>query len=183
MKPVRIDFIAQRRWRWVWGVAALACLALIGASAWQWQQIDQARRAKQAEIQTLLDAQKRMQRLQAPEPQSAAPKPGAQQAARLLQQDLNKVFATVENLQLPGARLRALSIDAASNTLRLEYELDSLVKASSLTQELNRGYDSAPWRFEGATSIGVREATGLGAGNLAQTQAYRGVWLAQLGRL
>jgi hypothetical protein len=42
--------------------------------------------------------------------------------------------------------------DATANTLHLEYELDSVDKAATITKALNTGYDGRPWQLESVSA-------------------------------
>jgi hypothetical protein len=46
----------------------------------------------------------------------------------------------------------APKLDATANTLRLEYELDSVDKAATITKALNTGYDARPWQLESVSA-------------------------------
>ena len=102
----------------------------------------------------------------------------AEQAARLLQLDLNKAFAVVENIKEPGVRLRSMQLEPAGNTLRLEYELDAMAKATLITELLNAGYDVPPWQLESVSASGGNQVSYMPTG-----QAVRGIWSAQLSNL
>ena len=75
-------------------------------------------------------------------------------------QNLNKVFASAENLKEPDTRLRNLSFDGSSSALRLEFEIDSLPRAASVTAILNAGYDSQPWQLESVRASGSGRMVG-----------------------
>ena len=106
-------------------------------------------------------------------------------------QNLNKVFASAENLKEPDTRLRNLSFDGSSSALRLEFEIDSLPRAASVTAILNAGYDSQPWQLESVTASGSGANGGVGMGTspmsaspfVPTSQSLRGVWSVQLGKL
>ncbi len=95
-----------------------------------------------------------------------------------MQLDLNKAFAVVENIREPGVRLRSMQLEPAGNTLRLEYELDAMAKATLITELLNAGYDVPPWWFESVSASGSAQAA-----YLPVTQTVRGIWSVQLGKL
>lgn len=178
MRPVHIAFIEDRRWRWAWILVALCCAGMLGSTVWQWTQKDQAIRGVIERISTL---QKQLQILRTPGVVKTDPRQSSTQlAAQLLQQDLNLVFATPENLQITGVRLRSLSLESASGTLRLEYEMDSITKAATLTESLNMGYEQRPWRLDGVSgAVGGGNATGR---SLAPA-VFRGTWSVQLKHL
>lgn len=178
MKSVHIDFVEDRSWRFVWLCAGLLILGILGVFAWHaWQ----AERAAGEIRERIAAAQARLAQLQAPVARAIDPRhASAAQAAKILQQDPNKPFAVVENLEEAGARLQALSLDSASDTLRLEYELASVAGASSVSAALNAGYERGPWRLESLNVV----AKGASVGVVAPAQAaVRGIWSAQLSAL
>lgn len=177
MKPAQIDFIENKCWQLIWSAAVLCVLGLTGILVGQWWQVN--RSAREVSSRLVIE-QERLQHLRVPLLTPADPRyASAEQAARLLQQDLNKAFATVESLQEPGVRLRNLNLEVASNVLRLEYELDSMAKASSITTTLNAGYESRPWQLESVSAVGGNPQVGV----VASAQAVRGIWSGQLGKL
>lgn len=168
MKPVHIEFIENTRWRWVWGGALVVGGCLLAYCVWRAGQINQATQQESARIATL---QTQLQLLRTPAPPAQADPRSAstQLATQLLQLDLNKAFAAAENLQAPGTRLRGLTLEATANTLRLEYELDSMDKASTITEALNTGYEGRPWQLESVSA--------------ATAPTFRGQWVGQLKKL
>ena len=146
MNPVRIEYVQSRRWRIVWGVAVLAIISLAGAAGWHWLQ----RSGQAGDLNTRIAAIKaQIQRALTPAAVVVDPRQlSTELATGFLRTDYNKVFAGVENLNEPGARLRALTLEMSSNTLRLEYDLDTVVKASTVTTALNAGYEDRPWKLE-----------------------------------
>ncbi len=177
MKPVHIDFIADRRWRSVWTLALVVGLGIVGASGWRAWQTLQSTQALQSQIaQVKQQAQQLQSQLSPPiDPRHD----NLAQTAKLLQQDLGKFFAVIENLKEEGVRLRAVNLDASSGTLHLEYELDTLARAASVTALLNAGYETRPWHME---SVGA--AAGSNAQGFATpVQALRAKWVTQLNRL
>lgn len=176
MKSIRIDFIKDKRWRWVWAAAALSGLCVTGLAAWHWEQAHKAGRDVESRISI---ARQQVAQLSAPRVVIVDPRQtSAEQAAQLLQQDLNKVFASAENLKEFGVRLRNLNLDGPGGVLRLEFELDSLPRASSVTAVLNEGYENRPWQLESVTG-----ATGNNPTGVASAQTLRGLWLVQLNKL
>lgn len=175
MKPVAIDFVPDTRWRRVWAGCALGVLVLAGLWGWQaWQQA--------VALATLDEqiGQTEQQLLKLRAPTTSNPRlASARQAAQLLQVDLNKAFATVENIREPGVRLRSFQLDPGSDRVRLEYELDSMAKAAAITSLLNTGYSRAPWQLEGVSTTGG----GTQAGVMSMSQTVRGIWSAPLGKL
>jgi len=176
MRNIRIDFISDRRWRWVWALALLSATCVAGMYVRQWHTSSKAVRDTEILISV---ARERLALLTAPKEVPLNPKrPSAEQAAKLLQQDLNKAFATIENLKEPGARLRSLNFDSASGVLRLEFEIDSVAKAAALTAVLNAGYDTRPWQLETVSGAAANNAMGF-----ATAQAMRGLWFVEINKL
>lgn len=167
MKPVHIEFIENTHWRWVWGAALVASVGLLAYGVWR---ADVLHLGTQQETARAAALQTQLQLLRTPPPAQVDPRSNSTQlAAQLLQWDLNKAFAAVENLQAPGARLRGLTLEATANTLRLEYELDAMDKAATITEALNAGYESRPWQLESVSA--------------ATAPMFRGQWVAQLKKL
>ncbi len=177
MKPLQIDFIPDRRWRVLWAVAAVLGSGIVGATGWHaWQSLQSTQGLQSQIALTKLQVQKLQTQLSPP------PNPrhdSLAQAAKLLQQDLGRAFATIENLKEEGVRLRAVKLDANSGTLQLEYELDAMARAATVTALLNAGYDSRPWRME---SVGGAAGNNTG-GFAAPNQVLRATWVTQLDRL
>lgn len=177
MKPVRIDFIKDKRWRYVWTLTVISGLCLVALAAWKWQQLAKAVHHVESRIAV---AMQQVAKLDAPEAVIADPRQGSsEQAAKLLQQDLNKAFASAENQKEFGVRLRNLNLDGATGTLRLEFEIDSLPRASSVTAVLNAGYDNRPWQLESVTGA----AGGSNQIGFTSAQTLRGLWFVQLNKL
>lgn len=177
MKPVRIDFIPDQRWRTLWAVALLLALALLGAAGWRAWHTLQSTQALQGQIALAKQQAKQLQ-VQLNSPTNPRHDSLAQ-AARLLRQDLGKAFATIENLKEDGVRLHAVNLDAGSGTLQLEYELDSMARAATLTGLLNAGYETRPWRLESVgTSVGDNPAA-----QAVPVAGMRALWVTQLDRL
>lgn len=176
MREIRIDFISDRRWRWVWALALLSAACFAGIYARQWHKSSKAAQDTENLISV---AKESLALLSAPKEVPLNPKRlSAEQAAKLLQQDLNKAFATIEKLKEPGARLRSLNFDGASGVLRLEFEIDSVANAAALTAVLNAGYDTRPWQLEAVSGAAANNTMGF-----ATAQAMRGLWFAELGKL
>jgi hypothetical protein len=158
MKPLNIQFIHTKHWQWLWCLATVGIAGLLVTYAPRYYQL-----AKQQRSALMLATQLSQQAA----PIAAAPKPAdprtshAQQVASALQNDLNRVFTLVEAVKEPNTRLRNLSLDTPSSTVRLEYELDSMARASSVTLSLNAGYPEGPWRLES-----INAATAAAASNL-----------------
>lgn len=176
MKQIHINFVIDRGWRWIWAAAGVAVLCLAGLVGWQVQKSMKKLRGIEAQIAVTKE------KIPVASPPSLPvvdlKHASSEQAAKLLQQDLNKVFSSAENLKDPGVRLRSLTLDNLTGTVRLEFELDTLSRASSLTVALNAGYEDRPWQLESVNGAGPNIASGF-----ATTQTFRGLWLAQLDKL
>jgi hypothetical protein len=187
VKPIHIEFVEDRRWRWVWASAAVCAGLLMYGLFWQLGPVRQAHVETSDRLHAL---RQRLAVLRAPIPSKANPRQASvAQAAQSLQQDINQIFAAAENLQEPGVQLRSLIFDSGTTAMRLEYELDSLQKASTVTTLLNMGHDQKPWQLESVTNIGVvgrTPVTGLPALNvmpMQPTPQFRGIWSVDLKKL
>lgn len=177
MKPVRIEFVRAPRWLTVWVPASLAIGVLFGTLAAMDQSLrrsgqqvrDDAVRVR-AQIASLQEAEKQAAALRTTDPRQAQLL-GVQQQLRL---DWNPAFATVENMDQPGAKLVHFSINAASKTTRVEYEVESVVQASAMTVAMNAGTSTSPWRLERVTTGGSAAIAG---------DRMRATWSAHLGAL
>jgi hypothetical protein len=177
MKPVRIEFITAPRWPLVWLPAAVAIAIGAGAFYAVHQSLDgstSALRAKTARV--MLESQAlRQARAQAAAAQAADPAANhLKSIGRQLRADWNPAFATIENLAQHNTRLLFFSIDASSESIRLEYEVPTMDDATSLTAQMNGGVPHSPWKLESVT------APNAGAAGAAK---MRGTWSAKLGRL
>lgn len=176
MKQIRIDFVSDGRWRWIWATATVAILCLVGLTGWHLHK--SMKRFRGLESQIVIAKDKMPIADPASSPVVDLKYASSVQAAKLLQQDLNKIFSSAENLKEQGVRLRSLTLDNLSGMVRLEFELDTLPKASSLTAVLNAGYEDRPWQMESVNGVGSNIAIGS-----ATTQTFRGLWFAQLDKL
>ena len=173
MKILRIDFVETSRWLVVWVPTFFAIGAVIGAvyiKDRSWQTSIDATKSQSVQLRVqeraLKDAVTKTA-TQAMEPRIAQ-LDGIRQKMRL---DWNPAFATIENLQEPGTRLLLLRFDAASQTIGLEYEVQSIRQAIALTTAMNAGYATAPWKLEGAT--GVELAAPKGSDRMRATWTTR----------
>jgi hypothetical protein len=183
MKSLQVDFVTPRAWLAVWAVAGLCALGITAWALSAWWPLQQALRSEQGKLEQL---QKQLGQASSPTAPTASPKTQhAQKIAQALQFDLNKVFRPIEALKLPGVRLKTFNVDMSSASIRLEYEFDGLATAAVITENLNAGFDSPPWRLEGVSAFGnLVVSTGASGGNgtnLANT--YRGTWTGAIGKL
>ncbi len=155
MKTLNIQFIHTRHWQGLWCIALMCFAGLLIIYATRYHTLY----TKEQSTQVLIN---QLGKQAAPIP--VQPKPvdprsaNVQLVASTLQNDLNRVFTLVEAVKEPNARLRNLSLDTPSNTLRLEYELDSMARASSVTVLLNAGYPEGPWRLESVNAAAANNA-------------------------
>ena len=169
MKPVQMDFVEPRAWRYIWSVAATVLLVIAATTAVKVWQLRQQRAALAQEL-VALEAQQlqRLAQAKAMGPPKDNPRAASEAAAnRLLKRDWNRLYDTIETPTLSKVRLVQMSVDAATGQVMLEYELDSLAQATVVTQALNDA-SGAIWqlqRLDGGASVG-----GIG---VART---KGVW-------
>jgi type II secretory pathway component PulL len=167
MKSLKINFVVDTRWRVLW-LATLLCVALtVGLVTWQWSKTQKLEQVTQQQTEEL------RRHLRQP---AATPPAGAAPTYALLQQDLNPLFATVENIKDSGVRLRRLEFDARSGAVNVEFELDSMLKVDTLTTALNAGYEQRPWILNTVTASATTNS-------LPGTSVVRAVWSTQIKRL
>jgi hypothetical protein len=177
---IRVDFMPQRRWVHLWMVAAVVCAALVSATT-----LLVLQNGRQAQVATSRAAAARLQaKALGMQTQKAAEAEktdaglvGLRVASTLLRLDVNPVFSVLENIAEPGARLAAVQFDAHSQQIRLEYNVESLSHAATLTTSLNAGYDAPPWRLEAVTGVDSAHAPPHGGA------AMRASWSSRLGLL
>lgn len=180
MKSLHLEFVEPTAWRWVWGITLVAALCSAGAGLAAYQQAFTQHIATKEKLATLRTQLSRA--LVHPATTVSPQLASLQRIAKQVQQDMNLVFTAAENLKEPGTRIKGLTWDASSNTLKFEVELDSVVKASAVTQALNTGYDAGPWQLESVSSGGVN-STAVGNGLQLNLPSFRGVWWVDVGRL
>ncbi len=177
---VRIDFVRQQRWVHVWVICVAACAAIGAASAVHIG--GQQQRIKVSSAQTAA-ARLQLQALQqqaqkATHAAQSDPNLGtARAAAAVLRLDLNPVFSVVENISEPGTRLAAVQFESDSQRIRLEYTVETLAHAASVTVALNTGFDVAPWKLEAVSSGSAMNSPEGGA------QGMRASWSGLLSKL
>lgn len=170
MKSIRIEFIPANEWRIAWGCAAFVIGALLVGSAWHLNATNAQAQLADAELEKL------QQFLSSNNSQikSSAYSSSAAQAAKVLQHDLNKVFSGLESLTIPGARLKSIQLDVASNTVRIEFELDSIATSDLVSNHLNSGYSAPPWRIASITSAGGNRVI---SNVIGDTRPLTGIWI------
>lgn len=175
MKPISIEFVRSPRWLAVWAPAFL----LVGIALGVTYMKTRARAAVTDGIVTqALALQAQAHALQA-ERSKATDAGSADQKSiqlraisRVLQRDWNVPFASIENLSEPGTKLLSFSADAASDSVRVEYEVDSMSHAAALTAALNAGYETPPWKLDSATASAARGRPGV--------EAMRATWTTKV---
>lgn len=177
---IRIDFVRPREWIIVWTVAAMVtCAAVAAAIVMVLDKNRQARLALSMTSAATLQVQALRGRTQAAA-EAARTDPtvaGIKAVSVLLQLDLNPFFAVIENVAEPGTRLVSAQFDAGSQDIRLEYDVETLAHAATLTSALNAGYDTPPWRLEAVTSISLASNSGTGS------RGMRASWTSKLALL
>lgn len=174
MKPVQIEFVKPRAWKFIWataGVVALATAATTGVKAWQ---LRQQRMVLERQLVSLEAQQlQRLASTRAEQPVQDSPRAASETAARrLLQRDWNRLYDAIETPALAKVRLIQLSFDAVSGQAMLEYELESMELAAGITQALNASNGSLPvWKLERLENGAVPGGAGGGS-------KIRGVWRA-----
>lgn len=176
MNHITIQFVPDKRWLvlWVTVFALVGGIALVfGRKAVIAQDELASLRAKMANVG---------QQIAALQPRTRGATDGAtpqaSQLAILLQSDLNRSFAVAESQQETGVRLRAMSYDSNVGELRLEYELDTVARAASITENLNGGIDTRPWTMQ---QIAAMEASAPSKSATFQPAA-RGTWVAVISK-
>ncbi|MCW5651996.1 MAG: hypothetical protein KIS62_19790 [Ramlibacter sp.] len=97
--------------------------------------------------------------------------------SKILQQDWNKMFSTIENMNPTETTLLGVSADGETGSIRLVYRLGSLAAVSMLTAQLNAGYDAPPWVLESAG--GFRAARSAAARDMT-SQELEATWSGKL---
>ncbi|WP_342617573.1 hypothetical protein [Rhodoferax sp. GW822-FHT02A01] len=99
-------------------------------------------------------------------------------------QDINPIFAAVENVKVSGALLKAFTVDTTGNILRLDYEIDSLATAARVTEVLNAGNEQKPWKLgvvAASSGTGTPQVVGQPMGaRVATAPVFRASWTVNL---
>lgn len=175
MRPVRIDFVEPRAWKYIWASSAVVLLAIAAATGVKVWQLRQQRVVLEQQL-AALQAQQRQGLEQAQPAKSPQDNPRAASEAaarRLLQRDWNRLYDAIETPALDKVRLVQLNMDAVSGLVVLEYELESMAQVSAVTQALNAisGQDSL-WRLD--------QLENSAQGGTVGVARVRGVWQAVL---
>jgi hypothetical protein len=174
MKKLSFEFVKDQRWRWIWVFVGVCIVGLLLSSTIDWRRYkaDKALIENQSELL-------RKPVLNAVKPDVAKlddRHSSTSKALNLIQQDLNLVFATIENINDSAIRLSSMALDISSGLLRLEYELDSIEVAVVLTEKLNGGYELRPWQLESLNATRVAASLNSQAVN----PKVIGIWTAKL---
>lgn len=146
MKPVSIQFVEPRAWKFIWSFTALVVLATAVWTGWQVAQQRQLQQALQIEKDRL---QAELSAASAPIPAVNNPRAASEQATlSLMRYDWNPVFDTLEKPALAHVRLVQFTLDAETGEARLEYALKDMAEGAALTQALNGQPDRAVWQLE-----------------------------------
>lgn len=152
MRQPHIDFVHRPRWLFVWLPAVLVVSLAVGVVAARQHKLDGSVRSMQKRTELLLP------QLRKAEPNEDQKRAAAQldlqrrSMERVLKQDWNPAFATVENVREPGTKLISLTLDAESQAVRLDYEVASMAQALALDRAMNEGTDRPTWKFEGVSA-------------------------------
>lgn len=159
MKPLHIEFVRSPAWLGPWLAASMVISIATGALFAADHSLREAtRRAQQkavdlqSQVSALRNADTKALAAQATDPRTAQ----MRSVQRQLNTDWNPAFATIEHIQEPGVRLLTFSIDATTRTARLEYEVESIGQATSLTTEMNLGLHAPAWRLESAAAASIQ---------------------------
>lgn len=177
MRKISIEFIEDRRWRFLWLLTSITCLGCVIALTWYGYQIAQQKREINLQIQSTGSVMPGA--LASVVSKQDSRNGSSLKSASLLQFDLNKVFNTIENIAEPSIRLVNMTFDASAGTMRLEYELESVETAVVLTEKLNTGYEAKPWKLESLSSARTSSTT---VPNIAAPKT-NGVWSCQIKHL
>ncbi len=175
MRPVQIDFVAPRAWKFIWAAGAVVVLAVLATSGAKLWQLRQQRVALEQQL-TALQAQQlqRLAQTKTVEPSQGNPRAASEaMARRLLQRDWNRLYDAIETPALAKVRLVQLNMDAVTGQAMLEYELESMAQAGAVTQALNDASGpSGVWQLERLESSGQGDPAGVAK--------IKGVWRAEL---
>jgi len=180
MKTLHIEFIHPQKWKWVWLVAVVCVSASGMLYARQYREHVNERKVVETHIHEL---NKQLLPIAA-QPIAVNPRRNTDlQAANALQNDLNRVFTAIEVVKEPNTRLRNLSLDASSSTVRLEYEIDTVARATSVTLSLNAGYTEAVWRLESINLVSTTTSVGTPVIGVPVVSLFRAIWSANSAKL
>lgn len=164
-----VEFVPSRAVPWVWACALAISLGAAVTALVQVARFEQDRSAA-LRLAAREGAARPGATHQAPRP--ASHEQQARAAARLLQSDPNRPLADVENMQETGAQLQSVSLDNVSGAVRLEYHLDSMPRAVSVTAVLNAGLPRAAWTLE-------RWAAGTAQGAAGTPGTLKATWVSR----
>ncbi len=71
-----------------------------------------------------------------------------------LQKDLNPVFTSLENVQIPQIKLRAFNFENASQTLQATYDLTSLSQLPALESHMQKNAEVISWQLKSISQQG-----------------------------
>jgi hypothetical protein len=178
---VHIEFVHSGPWRSIWSAAALACCLVAGLTAWKWHYLTDAIKLQRLQI---ADIASELQRLRTPVEVKADPRSGSVALAQVqVLRDLNPLFVAIENTKVSGAHLKEFVVDTVGNTMRLDYEIDSLEMAAQVTEALNVGNEQRPWRLGTVavvSSSGAPKVANQAMEGRAGPVVFRASWMVSL---
>ncbi len=181
MKPMYFDFAAKPIFRRIWQLFAVLATLILMVFGGQISQFKQKNETIDAQAR---EAQAKFSILQAKPAATSQPSHApafsrqANLAAQLLQTDLSKAFASLENLKIPGVRLQSLTLNASQNLVEVEFEFSQLGQTSDISEALMSGYAKSPWQLMSANALARASTQSASAGT-----GFTGRWQAKLDQL
>jgi hypothetical protein len=150
VRPLKADFVRPARWpiASAWGLAALLLAAgiwhgWIAANAWHRLDVQTSRTADMAAQVTHARAESVARAASASASASFAA--DARHWMQMSQFDVAGVLRAVEAVQLSGAKVSGLDIDAQAGRADIELEIGSTDVATAYVRALNDGLDRPAW--------------------------------------
>ena len=150
MRPLAVDFKRPYKlplWAF-WAASALFWVASIGLSAVAWQTYQKLR-----DVESQLQAaQHRKAELDARAKSAGELKPpppylqDAARIARIASFDVGKVLTALESVQVPGARLQSIDINAVDRAARIELDVPDAALSLRYLEALNAD-DAGRWQL------------------------------------
>lgn len=176
MKPLRIDYIAPTGWRWPWACFAIGAVCLLAAVAWKASGLITSIYEIKTHIAQLQQAAVNLDTTQTTTDAKSA---DTSKAINLLDFDMNKVFAPLEQVNVQGAKLTNMTLNMEAGTVELVYDLERPSQAHDISDALNAGYSSHPWQLTQVESYESPATNGLASPTGVQTPAS-GTWRAMV---
>lgn len=178
MKRVDLNFVRPSKWIFIWVAALLMLAAGTAAVGWTAGKLGRVTQSNDEAAQRIIAKVQELSSQHANALAAANADPTQAQFRKVqgqLQLDWSPVFATVENLREPGTRLVSLVIGSDTQTIQVEYEVESLAQAARLTSAMNAGLPQPAWKLASVSAVS--------AGGLAASERMRGIWRGQLNGL